>query len=185
LRRAIAEDADAAGFGDVVLVVHSLGGCSVAPTVERLGHRVRHIVFVAAMVPADGHGTHQEWSSDLRESIAEDRNREERTMAPERVKALFGNDMNDEQLAWCIARLVPEAEPLTTEPVDLTPLEAPIPRTWVLTTEDAILVPEMQRRFIRNAGGDCHIVELDAGHMCMISRPEALAAILNEVATSS
>jgi pimeloyl-ACP methyl ester carboxylesterase len=180
--QAIAEDVDAAGFDEVVLVVHSLGGCSAPPTLRLLGDRVRHLVFVAAMVPAHGHGTHQEWSSDLRQSIQDDQSRRERTMSPEHVKVLFGNDMDAEQLAWCVARLVPEAEPLTREPVNLTPLQAPVPRTWILTTNDAILLPEMQRRFIGNAGGDCPVIELDAGHMCMISQPEALAEHLNDIA---
>jgi pimeloyl-ACP methyl ester carboxylesterase len=134
------------------------------------------------MVPAHGHGTHQEWSSDLRQSIQDDRRRGERTMPPEHVKALFGNGMDDEELAWCMARLVPEAETLTSEPVDLTALPAPVPRTWILTTNDAALRPDMQRRFIENAGGDCRVIELDAGHMCMISRPETLAEHLNDIA---
>ncbi len=181
--RAIAEDIDGAGFDQVVLVVHSLGGCSVAPCLELLGERVRHIVFVAAMVPRHGHGSHQEWSSDLSQSIQQERGREDHTMSPQSVKDFFGNDMTDEQLAWCIDLLVPEAEGLTTEPVDLTPLEAPIPRTWILTTGDAILKPELQRRFIGHVDGDCRVVELDAGHMCMITQPEALADVLNDVAT--
>lgn len=181
--RAIADDVDDAGFDEVVLVVHSLGGCSVAPTLRLLGQRVRHVVFIAAMVPRHGNGTHEEWSASLRQSIEEDPNREKRTMSPERVKALFGNDMNDDQLDWCVERLVPEAEGLTTEPTDLTPLRMPIPRTWVLTTKDAILVPDMQRRFLNNVGGDCRVVELNAGHMCMITQPEALARILDDLAT--
>src|SRR5581483_1892316 len=172
--KAIAEDIDRAGFDQVVLVVHSLGGCSVAPTLALLGGRVRHIVFVAATVPADGHSTQDEWSSELAQSIDEDRRRGGPTMAEDRVRARFGNDMDEEQLAWCMARLVPEAEPLINERVDLAPLQAPVPRTWVLTTLDAILGPEMQRRFIDHVGGDCQVVELEAGHMCMITQPEAL-----------
>jgi pimeloyl-ACP methyl ester carboxylesterase len=183
--RAVAEDVDAAGFDDVVLVGHSLGGCSVVSALRLLAGRVRHVVFVAAMVPKHGNGTHQEWSSDLRASIEGDTNRQERTMPADQVRSFFGNDLDEGQLAWCMARLVPEAEGLTTEPVDLSPLEAPVPRTWVLTSNDRILVPEMQRRFIRNVGGDCRVVELGAGHMCMISQPEALARIFDDIAAGA
>jgi pimeloyl-ACP methyl ester carboxylesterase len=135
------------------------------------------------MVPRHDHGTHQEWSSALSRSIEEDRPREESTMSRERVTAFFGNDMNDEQLAWCIDLLVPEAEGVITEPVDLSPLGAPIPRTWILTTSDAIMTPEMQRCFIGHVDGNCRVIELDAGHMCMITQPEALAHILNDIAS--
>src|SRR5438270_4293942 len=86
--RAIADDVAAAGFDDVVLAVHSLGGCSVAPALRLLGDRVRHVVFIAAVVPAHGNGTHQEWSTELRRSIEEDAMRDEQTMPLARVKML-------------------------------------------------------------------------------------------------
>ena len=50
----VVADIDAAGFDEVVLVGHSLAGCSIPATVERLGSRVRHLVFLAATVPDDG-----------------------------------------------------------------------------------------------------------------------------------
>jgi hypothetical protein len=40
-------------------------------------------------------------------------------------------------------------------------------------------------RFIGNVGEGCEVVELDAGHMCMISQPEALAEILDGIAARS
>jgi pimeloyl-ACP methyl ester carboxylesterase len=183
--QAIVEEVDAAGAREVVLVGHSLGGSSIIPAVGRLGDRVRHVVCVAAMVPRHGYGTHQEWTEDLRASIDDERHRGRDTMSPDKVAELFGNDLDEEGLAWCVARLVPEAEGLTTEPVDLTPLRSGIPTSWVLTTRDAIMKPAMQRRFIGNVGEGCEVVELDAGHMCMISQPEALAEILDGIAARS
>jgi hypothetical protein len=78
-------------------------------------------------------------------------------------------------------RLVPEAPALVTGTVDLTPLESAMPRTWVRTLQDAIIDPEKQLRFARNAG-DCESVDIDTGHMCMVSTPDELAAILSEIA---
>jgi hypothetical protein len=59
-----------------------------------------------------------------------------------------------------------------------------VPRTWVLTLRDAILTPDMQRRFATRIGEHDQI-DIDAGHMCMIGRPTELAAILNGIAESS
>ena len=56
-----------------------------------------------------------------------------------------------------------------------------MPRTWVRTLRDLIVAPDKQLRFAENVG-DCPVVDLDAGHMCMVSQPEALAAILNPLA---
>jgi hypothetical protein len=65
--------------------------------------------------------------------------------------------------------------------VDLSPLRSAMPRTWVRPVRDAIVNPDDQLRFARTAG-DCDVVDLDAGHMCMISRPRELAAIITGIA---
>jgi hypothetical protein len=59
-----------------------------------------------------------------------------------------------------------------------------MPRTWVRTLGDIIVSLEKQARFAENFG-NCPMVDLAAGHMCMISRPEELATIVNRAAASS
>ena len=53
-----------------------------------------------------------------------------------------------------------------------------VPRTWIRTLGDRILDPAKQLEFATNVG-DCPVVDLDCGHMCMVGKPEALAALLN------
>ena len=48
------DDVDAAGFDEIVLVGHSLAGCSMPSMIGLLGDRVRHAVFVACTVPETG-----------------------------------------------------------------------------------------------------------------------------------
>src|SRR5262245_11474985 len=50
----VVSDVEAAGFDDVVLVGHSLAGCSLPAIIGLLGDRVRHAVFVACTLPAHG-----------------------------------------------------------------------------------------------------------------------------------
>jgi pimeloyl-ACP methyl ester carboxylesterase len=106
---------------------------------------------------------------------------EPQPMPPEIAKMVLGNDLTDEQYAWCLERLVAEAPGLTTEPVDLAPLRSDMPRTWVRTLNDLIVSAEQQLHYVENVG-HCPVVDLDAGHMCMVSRPAELAEILNGVA---
>jgi hypothetical protein len=47
-----------------------------------------------------------------------------------------------------------------------------------------VVNPDDQLRYARNAG-ECDLVDLDAGHMCMISKPAELAAILCEIAATT
>src|SRR5262245_43581353 len=103
------------------------------------------------------------------------------TLDPAIAAAVFGNDLDERQLAWCLERLVAEAPRLTSEPVDLAPLRSAMPRTWVRTLQDAIVVPDKQLTFAGNVGG-VEIVDLAAAHMCMISQPAATAAILDGIA---
>jgi hypothetical protein len=59
-----------------------------------------------------------------------------------------------------------------------------MPRRWVRTLNDLIVSAEEQLRFAANVG-NCPVVDLDAGHMCMVSRPDALASIVNEITQDS
>jgi pimeloyl-ACP methyl ester carboxylesterase len=68
--------------------------------------------------------------------------------------------------------------------VDLAPLHGKLPATWIRTTQDIIVAPEKQIRFANNVGPDCAVVDLDAGHMCMVSQPAATAAILGSIAST-
>jgi hypothetical protein len=95
------------------------------------------------------------------------------------AKLVLGNDLDDEQIAWCTERLVPESLRLTTEPVSLAGLETS-QCTWIRTMLDLILPPEKQLTFtteLRN----CDVIDLEAGHMCMVSQPVQLARILNPI----
>src|SRR5689334_11107692 len=47
-------DIERAGATDVVLVGHSMAGLSIPGIVDRVAARLRHVVFVSCVVPADG-----------------------------------------------------------------------------------------------------------------------------------
>jgi pimeloyl-ACP methyl ester carboxylesterase len=180
--QSIADDVDEAGFGDIVLVGHSLAGCSMPATVGLLGDRVRHAVFVACTVPEDGTSALDTLDPEIQAMATEGlEGGATGVLDSALAQDLFGNDLDDEQFAWCVGRMVPEAPSLITAPVDLAPLRAPFPRTWVRTVHDAILDPDKQLRFAQNVP-DCPVVDFDAAHMVMISQPEALAQLLNGIA---
>ena len=103
-------------------------------------------------------------------------------MDPALAKVVLGNDLDEEQFAWCAERLVPEATRLSTDPVDLSPLRASTTSVWVRTLQDLIVAPAKQSCFADNVG-DCPVVDIDAGHMCMVGQPAALAEILNGLDT--
>ena len=68
-------------------------------------------------------------------------------MSADLAKIVLGNDLTDEQLAWCVDRLIPEAPHLNSDPVDLTPLRTTMHRTWVRTLQDIIVAAPKQLRY--------------------------------------
>ena len=175
---AVAGDVDEAGFDEIVLVGHSLAGCSMPAIVGVLGARVQRCVFVACTVPDDGQSVLDTLDPELQELARAAADLVEPVLMDGAIAELvLGNDLDADQLAWCVERMVPEVPGLIFEPVDLSPLGRPMPRLWVRTLGDTILAPDKQLRGAANVG-DCPVVDLAAGHMCMVSQPEALAAIL-------
>ena len=179
----VVADVDAAGLDGIVLVGHSLAGCTMPVVIGMLGERVRHAVFVACTVPPHGASSFDTLDPDFQAQVrAAGLPGKPEVLSPDIAKVIFGNDLDDEQFAWCAERLVPEASRLSTDPVDLSPLDRPMSRTWVRTVHDLIVPAAKQLRFAANVG-NCPVIDLDAGHMCMVSQPAALAAILNDIAS--
>jgi pimeloyl-ACP methyl ester carboxylesterase len=182
----VRSDIDAAGYDDIVLAGHSLAGCSMPSMIGLLGDRVRHAVFIACTVPETGKSAFDTLDPEVQamahagmEAAGEV---EPRTMDGELAKLVLGNDLTDEQFAFCLERLVPEAPGLSDSPVDLAPMRADLPSTWVCTLQDMIVAADKQRRFAENVGPSCEVVDLDAGHMCMVGQPERTAEILDDIA---
>ena len=181
--QSIVDDIDAAGFGDVVLAGHSLAGSSLPGAAWLLGSRVKHVVFIAATVPPSGSSSFDTLDDEI-QAMSKDINTEgaDVGMLDEgTATAIFGNDLDGDQLAWMLGQLVPEAPNLIFEPIDTAPLQH-VPCTWLRTMHDLIVVPAKQDGFAAGVPGGCDVVDIDAAHMCMISKSKETAAILNEIA---
>ena len=74
-----------------------------------------------------------------------------------------------------------ESLTLMYQPVSWSGVSPSIPRTFIRCLADPIQPRDMQARLIKSAGAD-EVVDIDADHTPAASRPDELAAILNEVA---
>ena len=99
---------------------------------------------------------------------------------PDLARAMFCNDMDATLTAWTLDRMVPEAVSVLTEPSDLTGLRRPVPRTYVRLVRDASIDLDAQDRMIATLA-PVDVVDLDSGHMAMVSHPEQLAGILSDL----
>ncbi len=180
----VVDQIDEVGAARVVLVGHSLGGAIVPSVAAALGEpRVERLVFFAATIPPDGGAVVDTMPAGVRLSVRLAAGRAARrgslsSYPPRLAVRSFCNGMTDEQRAFVLDHLCPDAAWLTTEPIPHAGLPRSIPRTWILTTQDRAVKPQQQRRNIDNLGGVDQVVELDAGHDAMVSAPSALADIL-------
>ena len=165
-----------------ILVGHSMAGITLPGVVGKVPERVRKVVFVSCVVPAHGQCLLDALDPAMQAIADEAEMRGDSVAMLDRDVAItvFCNDMDEEQTTFTLDRMVPEARPVLREPVSLAGLQRPVPRVYVRLLRDAIVVPAQQDRMIANMGG-AQVVELDAGHMAMISRPAELAAILNSL----
>lgn len=172
----VVADIDEARFDRVVVVGHSLAGATMPFLVERLGDRIAGMVFVACSVPPDGAAIVDTLDPAIREMARAAAGAVPGVPDPAFAVAMFGNGLDDEQLAFTLAAQVPEAPQLTLGTVPTAALDAVAHKAWILCEDDAIVSPEKQRAFAALVGAE--VVELAASHMAMIHRPAALAAAI-------
>jgi pimeloyl-ACP methyl ester carboxylesterase len=171
---------------DVLLVGHSLAGITLPGVAARVSGRLRRLVFVSCVIPAHGANvadvldTLSPAVAEVTAKIGDDVVGADGTLHPDLAATMFCNDMDEAQRAFTLARLVPESMAVIAEPVDLAGLRMSIPRTYVRLLQDASLVLASQDRMAAKLG-DVQIVDVDAGHMAMISQPVELARALNQL----
>lgn len=171
---------------DVVLVVHSYAGMLGTAVADRLPHRIKHLVYVDAVVPKVGESWSSTHASTTRQArlAAAQNNPDFSFPAPD--PAIFGLTDGDHQ--WVKRRQTAHPGHTYEAPLQFDPKRvAQIPRTFIncsrpaLATIDVIRTRVQDPRFWDGAwlpGSRC--VDLATGHDPMISAPAELTAVLQE-----
>ncbi|MGZ4630918.1 MAG: alpha/beta fold hydrolase [Oryzihumus sp.] len=171
----VLEDRD---LRDVVLVGHSYAGLVAGIVADRAPDRVAHTVFLDANVPVDGASMVDGWSAAgqelVRASIA---GHDGLWPAPE-PEDFAGHDLTDEQVADLLARSTGHPGRTLLEPAGLTrPLEQLSATFVACTLPDG---PE-QRPHVEALRDAWDFVELETGHWPMVSTPEQLVEVLDQL----
>ncbi|MFT3965618.1 MAG: alpha/beta hydrolase [Sphingobium sp.] len=175
-------DIERAGMDDIILAGHSQAGQAMAFLQQLRPGLFRRLVYVSCSIPLPGQsvtqmmgtgprGTHPDeigWPFDPASETSQGK-----------AMRMFYNDMTVEQAAPLLARMHQDMWPLATYSESDWPYEAlgAVPSTFILCLRDEALPPEWQRIFAERFRCE-HIVQVDAGHQVMNSRPHALAEIL-------
>jgi len=176
--QAVVNAADRAGMSRFVLVGHSLGGLTLTEVARTAPGRVAHLVFVSAVVPAEGRNVVDTLPPQMIARMGSG-------LTEDLVREMFCNDMDEAQTNFVLDNVGGEVPQIMVEPVTRAGLPSTLPKTYVRLARDQGLPPAAQDASIAALGTGVDVVALDTGHNVMISRPDLLAPVLNGIAKSS
>jgi pimeloyl-ACP methyl ester carboxylesterase len=176
----VADAADGAELDRVIVVAHSLGGVTALASARALAGRLAHLVFIAALAPPAGGSALSDVSAPVRRLAHSFCRRGLLGPPPDRLaRWLFCNDMDHAMATETVSAMVPDSARLLTDP--LPGVHPSVARTYICTARDRLVTPRAQLRQIRNLG-TASVHRLDAGHNVMMTRPSAVAEIIDREA---
>lgn len=175
---------DAEEMDDVVLVVHSYAGMLGTAVADRRPERLKHLVYLDAVLPKPG----ESWSSTHASATRNAR------IAAAQADPLFGFPAPDasvfgleaEDHAWVQRRQTPHPGKPYTQVLNFDPKRvASVPRTFVNCTRPSLATIDISRLRMRDPAfwdgawlPGSQVVEMATGHDPMVSDPQGLAKIL-------
>jgi len=175
----IVESLQRSGFHsqEVVCVAHSAAGLYLALVAERWP--LRRMVFLAAAVPRPGLSFMDQVRADP--SMLNPACMGQNPMDDDVALEFVFHDCPPERLDWALStRRLFYAKRAMEEPCTLSAWPA-VPASYIVCSEDRTVTPAWQRRAAREWLG-VEPIELPCGHCPNVSRPEDLAAVLEQVA---
>lgn len=176
---------------DVVLAVHSYAGMLGTAVADRMPQRLRHLVYVDAVVPRPGESWSSTHASTTREARLAAAQASPDFSFPPPDPVVFG--LQADQYEWVKRRQTPHPGHTYSAALAFDPLRvASVARTFVnctrppLATIDAIRPRVVDPRFWDGAwlgGAGVRVVELQTGHDPMVSAPDELTRLLVDCAT--
>ena len=159
---------------DPILVGHSYAGMVITGVAQCLDGRLRHLVYLDAIVPHPG----ESWSS----SHTPDTQRKRRAAITEHGTlpapdpSIFG--LTGPDLAWVARRQTPHPGAVYDAPLNFDAQRvASVPRTYIDCTWPALATIAAARQRVRSEPR-WSLVELATGHDAMVSAPQALLDVL-------
>ena len=166
----------------VILVGHSYGGMVVTGVVDRMPDRIRHVVYLDALVPEDGDTAFALLPPDLADSHRAAAHEQGRGLAlpvpgPDAFPIPDGPAKD-----WFMRRLCPHPVGSYDSPVRLArPAGAGLPVTYVAYSSPPLTLIEPSQQRAR-AKPDWRYLELAAPHDVQVANPEIVVELLASIA---
>ena len=175
---------DAEELHDVVLVVHSYAGMLGTAVADRRPERLRHLVYLDAVLPEPGESWSSTHASATRQARMAATQADPLRSFPAPDPALFGLSGADH--AWVQRRQTPHPGGPYNHVLDFYPQRvASVPRTFISCTEPGLSTIDVSRqRVVDPTFWDgawlpgAQVLEMKTGHDPMVSAPQDLLDLL-------
>ena len=169
--------------GEIVLVGHSFSGLIAGAVADRVPARIGHLVYLDANLPVDGESFTESWSESGQQWLADqielsadgcwppDLDQSETRLNDVDQQVLLGH-------AFPMPAAVPFQRSVLSSDADLR-----VPTTYVLCTQSRTDLPPAVADRLERSNWDLR--HLDTGHWPMVSNPDQLAALLDDIATGA
>ena len=175
---------------DVILVGHSYGGMVISAVAGRADARLARLVYLDAFVPQEGQAMIELQPPERRTEMAA-RVREEgdgwRLPGPRSGPwdELLRDDWlitDDADLQWVLARITPQPFATMTEPVRGVLAAEKLPRTYIRCTSYPNPIFDLFAAAAQQPGSGWSYRALATAHEAMITMPDELGSLLEEIA---
>jgi pimeloyl-ACP methyl ester carboxylesterase len=173
---------EAEELNDVILVGHSFAGSSISGTADRLGARIRHLVYLDSLIIQSGSIPFSILSPEVvasrRKLVAE---QGQGLFLPVPAPSSFGIPEGHPGYDWVKRRMTPHPAGTFESPLHLSnPVGNGRPCTYIMCTNPVYAPLEGARQWARQQKG-WGWREIASGHDAMVMAPEALARMLAQI----
>lgn len=169
---------EAEELSDVILVGHSFGGIAVSGTADRLRERIRHVVYLDALIPEMDKSVFDQIPKDVvaaRLKLVQEHNGVQ-VFLPFKPEAFGVTEPAAAQ--WLARRMTPHPAKTYSDVIQLDrPAAEGLRRTYVRCTDPMYGAVEDSARRARSSAG-WNYVEIPTGHDAMVTAPAKLASLL-------
>jgi pimeloyl-ACP methyl ester carboxylesterase len=157
-----------------ILVGHSLAGLIVSQAAEYRPHKIKTLVYIAALLLHNGESPLNVPDTDSllgpNMVAAEDGSV---TIRDEVIREAWYSDCSDEDAAWAKSLLVPQNRATFTTPINITEENfGRIPRVYIECLLDKALSPWVQKKMYTET--PCRVISMNTNHSPFLSAPEEL-----------
>ncbi|QFS83792.1 alpha/beta fold hydrolase [Roseivivax sp. THAF197b] len=168
-----------------IVVGHSMGGYPISRAADLDPTHIEKLVYLCAYVPRPGHSLIEMRLSAPRQPILKAVRKAEDgvtfSILPDHAREVFYHDCSDEQVAFALDHVCPQAVLPQDTKVTLGATYAKVPRAYIICEEDSAIPPEFQEEMAADFPA-ADVTRMATSHSPFFSDPAGLAAHLTRIA---